>query len=264
MSVAPSATWRFLDSGWASGPRHMAIDDALLTLYREEGSPPTLRLYSFRPACLSLGRFQDGHPYAEGYRSGLPIVRRPTGGGAVLHRGDVCYSIVAPVDHPLVAGSVRQSYQKIAAALAEGLTLLGLPPLRPAPVRRPLARSGWCFDAAAPHELTLDGAKLVGNAQMRRDGTLLQQGSIRLAPVEGQPAGVTSVQEALGRRPRRREVAEALVEGFAQAWGVDFRDGGLSPREEKLAQRLGREKHGAATWTWDIAPQPSSTTIDVR
>ena len=263
MTAVPGSTWRFLDSGWASGTRHMAIDDALLTLYRREGSPPTLRLYSFRPTCLSLGRFQDARPYGEGYRSGLQIVRRPTGGRAVLHRGDICYSIIAPADDPLVAGSIRRSYQKIAAALAQGLALLGLPPLRPAPVRRPLPRTGWCFDAAAPYELTLDGAKLVGSAQVRRDGTLLQQGSIRLAPVEGQPAGVTSVQEALGRRVRRQEIAKTLVEGFARAWAVHFRDDGLSPGEEELARRLERERYGATGWTWEIAPQPAGARIDV-
>jgi lipoate-protein ligase A len=264
VTLSPSATWRFLDSGWASGPRHMAIDHALLTLHREERSPPTLRLYSFRPACLSLGRFQDARPYAEGYRSGLQIVRRPTGGGAVLHRGDICYSIIAPIDEPLVVGSIRQSYQKIAAALAQGLALLGLPPLRQAPTRHSLPPAGWCFDAVAPHELTLDGAKLVGSAQVRRDGALLQQGSIRLAPAEGQPAGVTSVEEALGRRVRRREIAKALVQGFAQAWAVDFRDSGLSPREEELARRLEREKYRAAGWTWEIAPQAAAARIDVR
>lgn len=263
MPASPSVTWRFLDSGWASGARHMAIDDALLTLHGQEGLPPTLRLYSFRPACLSLGRFQDARPYTEGYRSGLPLVRRPTGGGAVLHRGDICYSVIAPIDHPLVAGSIHQSYQKIAAALTEGLTLLGLPSLRPAPIRHPLPRTGWCFEAVAPHELTLDGAKLVGSAQVRRNGTLLQQGSIRLAPAEGQPTGATSLQDALGRQVRRREITKALVEGFARAWGARFRESCLSPREEELARRLEREKYGAAGWTWEIAPQRGAARIDV-
>ncbi|MDP2950680.1 MAG: biotin/lipoate A/B protein ligase family protein [Chloroflexota bacterium] len=236
-----TVTWRFLGSSPAPGPRQMAIDDALLTLCGQGQSPPTLRLFSFRPPCLSLGRFQPAQAL-----DGLQVVRRPTGGRAVLHRGDICYSVVAPANHPLVAGSIRQSYQKIARALAEGLAILGLSPLRPAFARSRPPGTAWCFDAVAPYELTLNGAKLVGSAQVRRHGALLQQGSIRLAP-DGRGQ---SIEEVLGRRLQRREVAQALVEGFARAWGVDFRPGRLSAEEEELAQRLEGERYADAAWTW--------------
>jgi lipoate-protein ligase A len=237
-----TAIWRFIDSGWASGARQMAVDDALLTLCRHGHSPLTLRLFGFRPPCLSLGRFQPTPP--ETWREvGLEVVRRPTGGRAVLHRGDICYSVIAPADHPLLAGSIHQSYGKIARALAEGLAILGLPLLEEAAVHGPLPSADWCFDAIAPHELALDGAKLVGSAQLRRGGILLQQGSIRLAPPGGQLSAAISLEEALGRRVSRREMARALVEGFGRAWGVQFRSGRLSAEEEQLAQRLEREKY---------------------
>ena len=249
MTLSPSATWRFLDSGGASGARHMAVDDALITLCRRGLSPPTLRLFSFRPVCLSLGRFQPAPP--ETCREpGLEVVRRPTGGRAVLHRGDICYSVVAPADHPLVAGSIHQSYGKIACALAEALAILGLPPLQGAAAQSRLPAADWCFEAMAPHELALDGAKLVGSAQLRRDGILLQQGSIRLAPPDGQPSGATSLEEALGRRVSRPEIASALVEGFTRAWGMQFRRGRLTAEEEQLAQRLERGKYANPAWTW--------------
>jgi lipoate-protein ligase A len=246
---SPSATWRFLDSGWASGARQMAVDDALLILRGQGRSLPTLRLFSFRPPCLSLGRFQPTPP--ETCReTGLDVVRRPTGGRAVLHRGDICYSVIAPADHPLVAGSIHQSYAKIARALAEALAVLGLPPLREAAAQGPLPVADWCFEAMAPHELALDGAKLVGSAQLRRDGILLQQGSIRLAPPDGQPSGAMSLEEALGRRLSRREMASALVDGFGRAWAVQFRRGPLTAEEERLAQQLEREKYANPAWTW--------------
>jgi lipoate-protein ligase A len=246
---SPSATWRFLDSGWASGARQMAVDDALLMLCGQGLSPPTLRLFGFRPPCLSLGRFQPTPP--ETWRgAGLEVVRRPTGGRAVLHRGDICYSVVAPADDPLVAGSIHQSYAKIARALAEALAILGLPPLQEAAAQGRLPAADWCFEAMAPHELALDGAKLVGSAQLRRDGILLQQGSIRLASPGGQPSAAASLEEALGRRVSRREMASALVEGFTCAWGVQFRRGRLTAKEEQLAQRLEREKYANPAWTW--------------
>jgi len=243
-----TATWRFLDGGSACGARQMAVDDALLTLWGQGQSPPTLRLFGFRPPCLSLGRFQPMPP--DTFReSGLEVVRRPTGGRAVLHRRDVCYSVIAPADHSLVAGSILQSYGKIARALAEALALLGLPSLEEAAAQGPLPAADWCFEAIAPHELALDGAKLVGSAQLRRDGILLQQGSIRLAPSGGQPPGAISLEEALGRRVSHREMASALVEGFGHAWGVAFRRGRLTAEEEQLAQRLEREKYANPAWT---------------
>jgi lipoate-protein ligase A len=257
VTLSPSATWRFLDSGGASGARQMAVDDALLTLCGQGLSLPTLRLFGFRPSCLSLGRFQPVPP--ETWREvGLEIVRRPTGGRAVVHGGDICYSVIAPADHPLVAGSIPQSYSKIARALAEALAILGLPPLEEAAVHDRSAEGDWCFDAVAPYELALDGAKLVGSAQLRREGILLQQGSIRLAAPGGQPAGAISLEKTLGRRVSRREIASALVEGFGRAWGVQFRRGCLTAEEEQLAQRLERERYANPAWTWQLDLLPSA------
>lgn len=244
-----TAIWRFIDSGWASGARQMAVDDALLTLCGQGHSPPTLRLFGFRPPCLSLGRFQPSPPET-GREASLEVVRRPTGGRAVLHQGDICYSVIAPADHPQVAGSILQSYGKIARALAEGMAILGLPPLREAAAQNRSPEGDWCFEAIAPHELALGGAKLVGSAQLRRDGILLQQGSIRLAPPGGRPSGAVSLEGVLGRRVPRREMAAALVEGFARAWGVQFCRGRLTVEEEQLAQRLEREKYANPRWTW--------------
>jgi lipoate-protein ligase A len=112
-----------------------------------------------------------------------------------------------------------------------------------------LPEGDWCFEAIAPHELALDGAKLVGSAQLRRDGILLQQGSIRLAPPGGQPSGAVSLEEALGRRVPRDKIAHALVKGFGRAWAVRFRRARLSAEEEQLAQRLEREKYANPAWT---------------
>jgi len=239
--------WRFLDSGWATGARQMAADDALLTLCGRGQSPPTLRLFGFRPACLSLGRFQPADQVPR--PAGLDLVRRPTGGGAVVHRGDICYSIVLPLSHPLAAGSIHQSYERLACGLAAGLQMLGLPPLAEAAASRPPERGGWCFAAIAPHELTLAGRKLVGSAQARRGGALLQQGSIRLAPEAAAAPHATSLQEALGRPVSWDELTEALVLGFARAWGIEIRPGGLTAEEEELARRLERERYGDPLWT---------------
>jgi lipoate-protein ligase A len=248
--------WRFLDGGWATGARQMAVDDALLTLCGRGRSMPTLRLFGFRPACLSLGRFQPADQVPR--PSGFDLVRRPTGGGAVVHRGDICYSVVLPLSHPLAAGSIRQSYQRLARGLAAGLESLGLPPLAEGDAADSAPRGAWCFQAVAPHELTLAGRKLVGSAQARRQGGLLQQGSIRLAPEPAEAARATSLQEELGREVTRDELAEALVTGFASAWGIEIRPGQLSAEEEDLARRLERECYADPGWT--LAPRSVAAT----
>jgi lipoate-protein ligase A len=252
--------WRFLDGGWATGARQMAVDDALLTLCGRGQCPPTLRLFGFRPACLSLGRFQPAEQVPR--PPGFDLVRRPTGGGAVVHRGDICYSIVLPLSHPLAAGSIRQSYQRLARGLAAGLESLGLPALTEGEATGPSPRGAWCFEAIAPHELTLAGRKLVGSAQARREGALLQQGSIRLAPEPAEAAQATSLEEELGRAVSWGELAEALVSGFARAWGIEVRPGALSAEEDKLARRLERECYADPGWT--LAPRSGADTIEMR
>ena len=252
--------WRFLDGGWASGARQMAVDDALLTLCGRGESMPTLRLFGFRPACLSLGRFQPAEQVPS--PPGLDLVRRPSGGGAVVHRGDICYSIVLPLSHPLAIGGIRQSYQRLAHGLAAGLESLGLPPLSTDAASRPSQRSGWCFEAAAPYELTLAGRKLVGSAQARHKGSLLQQGSIRLEPEPAEASQATSLREALGRPVSWDELAEALIRGFARAWGIEIRPGELATEEEALARRLEREWYAHRDRT--LAPRSTAARIEVR
>jgi lipoate-protein ligase A len=250
--------WRFLDSDWASGAGQMAVDDALLTLGGRGETPPTLRLFGFRPACLSLGHFQSAEQVPR--PPGFDLVRRPTGGGAVVHRGDICYSIVLPLSHPLAAGSIVDSYQRLARGLATGLESLGLPPLATATASS--QGSGWCFEAIAAHELTLAGRKLVGSAQARREGALLQQGSIRLAPEPAEATRATSLQEALGRPVSRDELAEVLVSGFARAWEIETRPGELTAAEEDLSRRLERERYASAEWT--LAPDSTAARIEMR
>ena len=258
--MLPDLTWRFLDGGWATGARQMAVDDALLTLCGRGESMPTLRMFGFRPACLSLGRFQPAEQVPR--PPGLDLMRRPTGGGAVVHRGDICYSIVLPLSHPLAAGSIVDSYQRLARGLAAGLESLGLPPLATATASRSSQGSRWCFEAIAAHELTLAGRKLVGSAQARREGALLQQGSIRLAPEPAEASEAISLQEALGRLVSWDELAEALVRGFARTWGIEIHPGELTTEEEALTRRLERERYADLAWT--LAPRAAAARIEMR
>jgi lipoate-protein ligase A len=240
--MGDDARWRYLDMGPAPGQWHMAVDLAIHAACARGDAPPTLRVYGFQPICLSLGRHQrDETMLKRCYELGLPWVRRPTGGGAVLHAGDVCYSVVAPVGDPTVGGPLRRSYCQVAVALVRALRLLGLESAQVCEGAAHPPRGGPCFASPAPLEVTAFGAKLVGNAQWRRGGTILIQGSLRThahAALErvlfGLPLGPT-MSQLLGRELRYEEVAEALRDGFAQALGLRVEPQPITLLEEELA-----------------------------
>jgi lipoyl(octanoyl) transferase len=216
----------------APGEENMLRDLALLDACAAGEIRGAVRLYGFQPACLSLGRMQsmsdvDLDACA---RDGVDVVRRPSGGRAVLHDQEVTYSVTCRSTDPVFGGRVLESCSRIHNAVAAGLALLGVPTqprALPADIRRD-AREGAavadCFARPAAHEL-LDprGRKLVGSAQARRGGALLQHGSVLLDPPRAArylhsagalPVAGAGIRELLGREVTRDELTEALAAGF--------------------------------------------------
>jgi lipoyl(octanoyl) transferase len=278
--------WRLLVDFDAPGPFNMAVDEALLESVIA-GAPPVVRFYTWRPATLSLGTNQaiseiDRRACAE---RRFDVVRRLTGGRAVLHQHELTYSVVARENDPRVSGGVIESYRKISVALVEGLRSLGVDVslaepnprlLRSlAPIHEPVSLDdadtgrGVCFDAATAYELTANGKKLVGSAQARRGGALLQHGSILLdidwdawvsvfayATRTGKqraynrlPSRMTSLRHELSRPVSPREAMDALVPAFESALSVSLAKSGLDEQEMAEAQRLASEKYGSEAWT---------------
>ncbi len=178
LSLAPR--WRFLDSGAADGATNMATDAALMAETRRTGVA-TLRVYAWDRPTLSFGRHErtrDRFDPARIEARGIGVVRRPTGGRALLHHREVTYSVSAPAN----AMSLGESYAAINALLLDALARLGVTATVAAAARRPLRPEGAaCFAEPASGELTVDGLKLVGSAQLREEGALLQHGSILIA-----------------------------------------------------------------------------------
>jgi lipoate-protein ligase A len=173
----------------APGAVNMRRDQELQEQVLEQGGGGTVRLYGFSPPCLSLGRTQseDDVDLEACARDGVDVVRRPTGGRAVLHDAEVTYSVTCRVTDPTFGGGVMESCRRIHAVVADALGALNVA-TKPQPAGAAAARAGSrrdpdCFADPAPGEL-LDtlGRKLVGSAQARRGGTLLQHGSILLEP----------------------------------------------------------------------------------
>jgi len=285
--------WRVVTSHDKPGDYLMAVDEALLEAVIAGGTP-VVRFYTWQPATLSLGVNQHiGEVNSEECtRRGFGLVRRLTGGRAVLHQHELTYSVIAHENDPRVSGGVIESYRKISAALVEGLRTLGVDVrlAEPSPaVRRVVSPSAQgsagetgemadidngavCFDVASAYEITAGGKKLVGSAQARRGGAILQHGSILLdidwdalvsvfayVSEAGKqracaklPTRMTSLRAELGRAVSPEEVQRALVGSFERMLSISLTPADPSAEEEDAALRLCHQKYGAREWTYKI------------
>jgi lipoate-protein ligase A len=263
--------WRLVLTFGQPGAWQMAIDEALHAGFVAGRSRPVLRLYSWSPPCLSLGYAQPAGEVDRDAcrRAGIDLVRRPTGGRAVLHDRELTYAVVASIDDPDVGGSIGQSYRAIAAGLLAGLRALGvaatLAPGSPAGDAA-ARRSGACFAAAARHELLWQGRKLAGSAQLRRNGVLLQHGSIVLAASRVSLAALlrvpcpavladhlaettATVAEATGRSLDPTAVAAPFAAAFAAALGLTLQPDGLTAAEQAAASAALHRRYATSAWT---------------
>ncbi|MFN3648772.1 MAG: biotin/lipoate A/B protein ligase family protein [Armatimonadota bacterium] len=237
--------WEVLRTDHAAGAYNMALDAALLSAAAAEAIPPTLRFYGWSPPAVSLGRFQrpDGIALAAASARGWELVRRPTGGRAVLHDRELTYSLVLPPSVLQNAG-VRTSYAVLVGCLNAGLRrLLGSAAAEsPAPgTCGGRARAANCFALPGECDTLVPEGKLVGSAQVRRDGALLQHGSLLLdadrgawSALFGEPGRLVTLADLLGAPPHPDAAAAALLSGFAAA-GIRFREQPLPEPLERAA-----------------------------
>ncbi|MBM4459166.1 MAG: lipoate--protein ligase family protein [Chloroflexi bacterium] len=264
--------WRLLLDGPAPGAHNMAVDEAIGRAISEGAAQPTLRFYDWHPPCVSLGRHQPWSAI-DSVRCaalGYDIVRRPTGGRALLHTDELTYSIIAPADHPLVVGMVMDAYLRLSRGLLGGLARLGITAqAAPGAPRADQEASAACFQAPSAYEIVVDGRKLLGSAQNRRSGFVLQHGSLPLAgdvtrvvdclafesPTERDAlrsslAGhATTVEQLLARAVSFAHAAQAMIAGFTDALHLDLSPGDLSSAERDWAAQLVLERYGNLDWT---------------
>lgn len=246
----------------------MAVDEALMRSIHEDDI--TLRFYRWEPACLSFGRNQTARGAYDAVAAaarGVDVVRRPTGGRAVYHHRELTYSVVAPSD---VWGSLREAYCRINQALAHGLRELGVPAAcaaeRASSDRAPAPTARACFRDPLPGEVTAEGRKLVGSAQWRDRGALLQHGSLLLKDEQvtteslrmhrirrdsdgTDTSGAIALDELLGDVPPTGDLAAALAAGFEREFGRPVEPGALSAEEATLADELS-SRYRDPEWTW--------------
>lgn len=259
--------WRLIQSDPTSGPRNMAIDEALLQAVKNGDSPPVLRLYSWTPPCLSLGYGQslDEIDLDRLADAGWGWVRRTTGGKAILHTDEMTYAVIGTNEDPRLSGTILESYLVLSQALANALTRLGLS-IRIEPEMKAsssgLGENPVCFEVPSAYEITSGGKKLVGSAQARKRRALLQHGTIPLYGDLGritdvlhytneqarQVAGenivrrATTVERELGKRVEWEEMAEAIQWAFTETLNIRLVPSDLNAEENSAADKILQEK----------------------
>lgn len=273
----PRADWRLIIEEEArSGPANMAVDEAIALAAARGAVPPTLRFYRWDPPAVSMGRHQkigDVNEAAIADR-GFDLVRRTTGGRAILHIDELTYSAAAPAQEPRMAGGVMDAYLRLSNGLLAGLESLGLAAEKAAGhVRAGPDVSAACFEVPSAYEITAGGRKLMGSAQSRRQGYVLQHGSL---PLTGEitrlvdllalpPEEAANLRRQLGERACTlaealalpddsplldfAQVAQAMAQGFASALNIDLHPAPLTPEEIRHSAELIRTQYADPDWT---------------
>ena len=236
----------------------MARDLALLESTVRNGAPTTLRFYSFSPPCLSLGRHQDAEKAADlnfCRQHGIDVLRRPTGGRAVLHHLELTYSFISVLDGSPMPARIQDCYALICSVIVRALRDMGIDAkTSDGAFNNPLPRPSSsipCFMASAGGEIHVGGRKLVGSAMRVRQNCILQHGSILLdwdtrmqagamgaRDAAALEASIITLRELLGRRPDPAETARKIASAFEIEFGIVFRESGLSGMERESEEEL--------------------------
>jgi lipoate-protein ligase A len=282
------AKWRVNRSAPSNGIWNMAVDEAILESVMAGKSETTLRLYAWEPACLSLGYAQ---PVADVdqeslNKRGLGLVRRPTGGRAILHSDELTYSVISTESDLRLAGGVLESYCNLSLALLEALHMLGISAQaleKPATQRAAIEdladdsliahkaahQNPVCFEVPSNYEITSGGKKLIGSAQARRKQGVLQHGTL---PLYGNLTRIvqvlkfrdeaareraasrllehaTTAEGASGRIITWDEAANAFTQAFTSVLNLELESGELTRGELSRAEELVVEKYSHPDWT---------------
>jgi lipoate-protein ligase A len=250
-------TWRLIIDGDLGGALNMARDMAMLEAVAEGESQPTLRLYGWDPPCLSLGRHQGNEAADLDFCrvEGIDVVRRPTGGRALLHHLELTYAVVAPVGVDPLPRGLQDAYRSICTALVRAMYALGVEAELTGGevnVHLPSPRSSVpCFEAPAGGEVVVRGRKLIGSAMRAHAGTVLQHGAIVLDWDGRLQAGsmgiaddstlrphITTLRDEFAGELARSTLEETLVEAFAAEFEVDLEAAQPSNTERAREQEL--------------------------
>jgi len=256
--------FRLLDSGPQEAFVNMAVDQAIAHSVETGRSKPTIRFYTWAAPALSIGAFQPIREVnLDRCRTmGIPIVRRITGGRALLHEAEMTYSVTCPIPSPFFPSNLQDCCRIIAEALQIGLQQIGLTAqiVPPTHRRRTKPHAPDCFSSPSLYELTVDHRKLVGSAQRRWLKVFLQHGSIPIqtdrslekelivSAIKGRQKTVR-LSELFDMIPSLEKLKNALAFGFEKRLGTTLQKGSLTVQENAHIQELVQTRYAAEAWT---------------
>lgn len=246
--MSPRDVCRSIVHDTANGAWNMAVDEALLHS-AGQGAGPCLRLYQWSPATLSLGYFQRfGDRVTHVASRDAPIVRRSTGGGAIVHDVELTYSLTLPDRHRL-ATDPASLYRLVHGALIAALAGLGVRAELYAPVGSPKEPDEpfLCFQRRSVGDVVLGRSKIAGSAQRRHRGAILQHGSVLLGRSKFAPE-LAGINDLGSSPPTADSLIEAWLPALADALDVSWFRGDLSGAEEASARDLVGLKHATKGW----------------
>jgi len=255
--------WRLLKLETDNAFMNMAVDEAILRARIAGKVPNTLRFFRWQPSAVSIGRFQKAEKEVlvkNCKKHGIDIVRRISGGGAVYHDydGEITYS-VAVATEDLGTGDIFAAYNLICNGLIEAIKILGI---------------SADFNPGDPKNcpnVSVNGRKISGSAQSHKSGVLLQHGTLLvdvdlkkmftflnvpwaktcMETVSVAEKKITSVKQELRSSVSMKEACEALVKGFEKTLGIVLKKGELTSHEQKLAEKLFKEKYSTDEWNFN-------------
>ena len=288
ISQKPQLLWRYLDTGFSNGYENMAIDEAVFISCQHKKSPPTIRFYGWTPPAVSLGYFQKAENAVDlkaCARWGIDVVRRLSGGRAVLHHRELTYSVICPEGTPPFTTNILETYKIISECLMSALKELSLD-VKWITFRnkhnssdRTHKRTASCFSAPSWYEITVEGKKICGSAQKRGGGVLLQHGSIliehdaeMLAEVLSSKKGkqallaevystTTSINHHLSKKIDFYGLKTLVGEKFETQLGITLQKGELTDYEHTLKDQLLKEKYQNKEWNFRHSPSRKNNTL---
>ncbi|TCP21922.1 lipoate-protein ligase A [Scopulibacillus darangshiensis] len=267
--------WLFVDSGMNTPAYNMAMDEALLEWHSKGLIPPVLRFYGWNPPGLSVGYFQKVHGKIDldaVKRYGFNLVRRQTGGRAVLHDNELTYSVIVNEDHDKMPKSVTEAYRVISKGLLNGFKELGIEADFAVPEEGKKigqTNSAVCFDEPSWYELIVGGKKAAGSAQTRQKGVILQHGSIPIdiddqvlfdcfiypndrvkeRALKGFQGKAAAINDLAGRDVTLDEIKQAFYKGFETGLDIQLEPYELNEDQLKEIKEL-EEKYLTDEWNY--------------
>ncbi|HEY5595138.1 MAG TPA: biotin/lipoate A/B protein ligase family protein [Nitrospiria bacterium] len=263
--------WRIIEDGPGNAAWNMAVDEAIAESCRRELVPPTIRFYAWTRPALTIGYFQKAERDLDQTvcrKEEISIVRRVTGGRAVLHGDDLTYSVASGAHGAELPDTIRGSFLAISRGFIQGLYHLGVEADAVRAPAKETGRSPLCFMSTSLYEITCQGRKIIGSAQRRWKDGMLQQGSLLLGfnpeayykffrfpdetrrerIIQESRSRVIGLGDLVPTRMTPEMIVRRIATGFEQALGLTLKPAGLTPLEHERAEQLARTKYAADSW----------------